>query len=700
VLSSYAQVWFSTRTLPGLCFLCATFVVPLHGASGLLGLLSANAFAKLLGRPAEHIEEGYYGFNGLLLGLALGLFFRFRLEFVGLLLVAQLLMVLLAAGLRHLAERFLGIPVLSLAFVLATWVALLAARRFSGIEFTIEPIDAMKHGAGVLPPWVETFICSLGAAFFQLSPLSGALVLLGLLISSRWATLLAAIGFAAGFGVHKALGGNLSDIANNFVGFNFALSAVAVGGIWIVVSPKSLLLAAASGAVAAMATAATFVMLEPLNLPVLALPFILTTQLFLLAAYTARAAHRMGVVQGVPGSPEENIAKAAYQRRRYPDPMLPVVYLPVMGEWTVTQGHDGEHTHKGLWRHGLDFEVRDDRGQPYRTDGATCEDYYCFGAPVVAPADGKVVHVVNHLRDNRIGEVDTSNNWGNLVILWHSGYVYSALCHLKKDSLLVAEGQAVTAGQVLARAGSSGRSPTPHLHFQLQASADIGSPTLHGELLHYLSGHKDEKRYITHGVPAQGAVVAPVEPDDHVRRALFFPPGRSFDVEVTVRGKRHVERWEYAIDELGVRRIVEVHRGESIKLFLGDRYLTLLEYAGSSRTALGWLYLAMARVPLLADERVKIEDRPSASGFMPPLQRLFHELVLPFADLSQLSTSSVVQRKGDRVLITTTLHASRLARAARLLPDRLETELLVDVGLCSLRAYRDGELLGAAEVKI
>jgi urea transporter len=699
VLGSYAQVWFSTRSVPGLFFLVATFVVPFHGASGLLGLLSANAFARLLSRPREHVEEGYYGFNGLLLGLALGLFFRFSFEFVGLLLVAEFFMVLVAAGLRHLAERFFGVPVLSLAFVLATWIALLAARRLYGLEFTVAPIDAMIHGAGFLPLWVEIFFCSLGAAFFQLSPASGILVFLGLLVSSRWATLLAVIGFAAGFGVHTALGGSASDIVRYYVGFNFALAAVAVGGVWLVVSPASLVLAAAAGAVSAIASAATFVLLEPLNLPPLALPFIATTQLFLLAAYTGRAVHRMGVVRGVPGSPEENVVRAAYQKMRYPDPQLPVVYLPVMGRWTVTQGHDGEHTHQGLWRHGLDLEVFDDEGKPYRSDGATCEDYYCFGAPVVAPADGKVVRVVGHLADNRIGDVDTANNWGNLVILWHSGLVYSALCHLKKDSLLVVEGQHVVAGQVLARAGSSGRSPRPHLHFQLQASADIGAPTISGELLHYLSGAHNDQRYVTHGVPLQGECVAPLMPDDDVRRALFFPPGRTVEFDVTVGGKRHSERWEHTIDEVGGRHIVERARGEAVSLYSNERYFTLLEYQGLARSALGWLYLAMPRIPLLADECVRIEDRPSSRGFVPLFQRLVHELVLPFLDLGGVQSASVIRREGDRVRITTTLETSWLARGAKAVPDRLETILVIDQGLVSLRAYRGGERMGTVEAR-
>ena len=44
--------------------------------------------------------------------------------------------------------------------------------------------------------------------------------------------------------------------------------------------------------------------------------------------------------------------------------------------------------------------------------------------------------------------------------------------------MTVAVGQTVRGGEVLGLCGNSGRSPEPHLHFQLQSRAELGSPTV------------------------------------------------------------------------------------------------------------------------------------------------------------------------------------------------------------------------------
>lgn len=137
----------------------------------------------------------------------MALYFRPTAALTLLLLLGTLLSSLLVAGLRALSARTLGVPVLSLPFVLATWVALLAARRFAGLEPALDPVLASGVGSGVLPAAVEHVLRSLGAAFFQLSVPSGALVAVGLVLASRWSAVLGLIGLAAGAATYAALGG-------------------------------------------------------------------------------------------------------------------------------------------------------------------------------------------------------------------------------------------------------------------------------------------------------------------------------------------------------------------------------------------------------------------------------------------------------------------------------------------------------------
>jgi murein DD-endopeptidase MepM/ murein hydrolase activator NlpD len=73
------------------------------------------------------------------------------------------------------------------------------------------------------------------------------------------------------------------------------------------------------------------------------------------------------------------------------------------------------------------------------------------GTAVAAPNRGRVALVADHYFA------------GRLVILDHGGGVYSYLAHLSE--VLVAEGDMVERGQVVARSGATGRVTGPHLHW-------------------------------------------------------------------------------------------------------------------------------------------------------------------------------------------------------------------------------------------
>jgi urea transporter/murein DD-endopeptidase MepM/ murein hydrolase activator NlpD len=697
VLQAYAAVLFGRSAWAGLLFLAATLVVPQHGLAGLAGLVAANAWAWLLRRPAAHIADGWYGFNGLLVGLALGLSFRMSWTFLGLLVLVSLVVVVVAGALRSIAERYLGVPMLSMPFVLATWAALLAARRFAGVDGTVEPMLAGGWGAGSLPAVVELYLRSLAACFFQLSVGSGLLVLAGLVLWSRWAAVLSVLGFAGGYLTYVGLGGAPGDLHDQVIGFNFVLVAIAVGGVFVVLSKTTLLLAVAAGAMASVLSAAALTLLGPVGVPVLAMPFIVATQLLLFALVTRGRPGGPRLVEGVPGSPEENVRTLVHRSRRYPDPSVPLVFLPVMGRWRVTQGPDGSVTHQGSWSHAWDFEVDDDEGQRHRGDGAKVEDWYAFQAPVVAPADGRVVRVVDRLPDNAVGEIDTVNNWGNLVILAHVGGVYSALCHLQRSSVQVREGETVVRGQVLARVGNSGRSPVPHLHFQLQLSPEIGSPTCNGALLHYLRDDGSDRRYTTWGVPKTGDRIEAVAVDDAVRRSLALPPGKTWLWRATADGREHRETWLSTVGPLGQRVLATADGRTRAAFHVDDHYLTFLDIQGRGDTLLAWFALATARVPFARAEDLVWTDTPAATPFQSLAARLATEALLPFAPVGTLATRSRLLDHGGDVAIATEVRATgRLSRSSRL-PDRIEVTFRPGFGPVRLRATRDGRELGTAE---
>jgi murein DD-endopeptidase MepM/ murein hydrolase activator NlpD len=156
--------------------------------------------------------------------------------------------------------------------------------------------------------------------------------------------------------------------------------------------------------------------------------------------------------------------------------------LPFDGEWYVENGGVTEQTSHS-WdvaaqRYAYDFVVVDDRMRRWRTDGRTVEDYLCYGLPILAPADGEVVSVVDGVRDAPgVGtgwiDVFTPHFPGNVVVIKHADSEYSLMAHLVPGSIRVAVGDWVKQGQEIGRCGNSGFSSEPHLHFQVHDRADF-----------------------------------------------------------------------------------------------------------------------------------------------------------------------------------------------------------------------------------
>jgi murein DD-endopeptidase MepM/ murein hydrolase activator NlpD len=156
--------------------------------------------------------------------------------------------------------------------------------------------------------------------------------------------------------------------------------------------------------------------------------------------------------------------------------------VPIEREWTVTNGGVTKTTSHS-WglvsqRYAYDLVVSDDDGDTHEGNGQRLEDYYAFGAPVTAPADGTIVAVEDDLRDHPAPgsaqvEWRTWNIVGNYVVIKHDNGEYSTLAHLREGSVTVAPGDEVSRGDVVGECGNSGMSTEPHLHFQVQDHANV-----------------------------------------------------------------------------------------------------------------------------------------------------------------------------------------------------------------------------------
>lgn len=150
--------------------------------------------------------------------------------------------------------------------------------------------------------------------------------------------------------------------------------------------------------------------------------------------------------------------------------------MPIKEEWFVFWGGANEflnyHYVYESQRYAYDLVVMKD-GQTYKNNTMLNENYYAFNKDVIAPADGQVIKVVNHIIDNIPGEMNESQPAGNYIVVAHSNKEFSMLAHFKQHSIVVNEGDAVKQGQIIGYCGNSGNSSEAHIHFQVMNSPDI-----------------------------------------------------------------------------------------------------------------------------------------------------------------------------------------------------------------------------------
>ncbi len=517
---AYSAIFFLDSPAAGAVLLVSTFVYPNVGAAGLLGALVGLVAARGFGFPES--RTSIYLLNSLLVGLSLGAFYRLDARLAVFIAIGAVSAVVVSAALADLFWRRERLPVLVIPFLLVATVTATVARQFIDPELFL-PAPAVT--VTWLPGWLNELLSLLGATFFTAHPLSGFVVLSVMLWRSRYLALLAVMAVAVGQGTLSLLALNHQPLLVGWAGFNLVLTAIAVGAIYTVPGLASFATAMLAVVLASILLVACQDLLFVHGLPVIALPYVLTTLVFLLALRT-RLSVAPPWLATHSGMPEQNYERARLARVRNGAVDSVPLLLPVLGRWRIYQGFDGEHTHRPPWQHALDLYITED-GQSFRKSGTDLADFHCFGLPVLSPVYGQVVRTRDHLPDNPPGEVDVNNNWGNFVLIRLESGLHVLLAHLRQNSLRVGEGDRVQPGHPLAACGNSGRSPQPHLHLQVQREAGLGSPTVPFHLCSLLRHDGEgESEYLVTLRPRRGETVEPAIVDQRFAHPLHLPVGR------------------------------------------------------------------------------------------------------------------------------------------------------------------------------
>ena len=166
--------------------------------------------------------------------------------------------------------------------------------------------------------------------------------------------------------------------------------------------------------------------------------------------------------------------------------------FPLRGVWYAGWGASFHTGHR--WaipeEFALDIAKIGESGISHKGDGTRFNDYYAYGADVLAAANGRVTGVASDQPEDpsamqlpnesqeayftrlqkeqaeRLAKGLTAIA-GNYVMIDHGKNEYSLYAHLQTGSVRVHIGDQVKAGDVIGKLGSSGNSTEPHLHFHV-----------------------------------------------------------------------------------------------------------------------------------------------------------------------------------------------------------------------------------------
>ncbi len=619
LLRSYSAIFFIPDARIGSVFLLTSLWFTNTGLAGLMAAVTGTLTARVM--QFTDTQSGLYTYNSLLVGLALGASYKLDERLMLLICLAAILTVFVTVAIADVLWRFERLPALSLPFVLVAFSMIFAAHGYGGLHknlLSFMPINSFFNEL------VDPFLISLSSIFFIPHPALGLIFFIGILLVSRYLAFLAVSGYFVGHTLYHNLSGLPFSTLTDWAGFNFTLTAMSLGGVFMVPGVRSFLCAMLGAALAAILTTSIQTYLSIFDLPVMAMPFLLITLTLLTALNKRVTGAAPFLLLDRPDLPEASLERSRLSLVRGGQYNSIPVYAPFFGEWVVYQGFNGRHTHHPPWQHALDFLILHEE-RSFRNSGAKLEDYYCFGVPVVSPVYGTVVRCISNQIDNIPGEINTQQNWGNLVLISLYNQCYVLLCHLKQHSLEVVEGQIVKPGQIIACCGNSGRSPQPHLHLHIQKGASLNSPTVPFHLTQVITVDKAETKFFKfYSRPVENQRVSFPTPNPYLKAALHLPVGKQLYYRFRINNQDWQSRIVTVVVTVNGQFRLKICSGSDVAFTETDQMIAFYDRRGNHDLFLDLFVLCLGVTPF-GEKTLSWEDQPSRQLFPLPAMKQFIE---------------------------------------------------------------------------
>jgi urea transporter len=292
-LRGIAQVYFQNNPLSGLFILAGLFLqssrVAMHG---LLAVVGGNLFAFAFGFDKGLIRSGLFGYNAVLVGLALATFDS-PTQHTGYYtptVIASIVFASFSSVLFVMMGKLLvpyKSPPLTFPFNIATLVFLLATADMGRVSFDPVRDPALPdygsaitgHISGV--DFFKGVVRGIGQVYLADNLWSGLLIWAGIAVSSRIGAVAAIIGSMAGAATALATGVSGEAVASGLFGYNASLTFTAML-MFYAPNRGALIMGFIAAIMTVIVQQALATLLEPFGLPLLTLPFCATALPFII----------------------------------------------------------------------------------------------------------------------------------------------------------------------------------------------------------------------------------------------------------------------------------------------------------------------------------------------------------------------------------------------------------------------------------
>lgn len=217
------QVMFQNNALSGLLMLIGIFLNSWQmGILAISGNIISTLTAHFSGYGRDDIKNGLYGFNGTLVGIAVGVFMELSIGSLLLMAVASCV----STWISRLFSFQRSLPGFTAPFILSVW-GLLGFCTWVVPDMLLVSDTVTDTTQGI--NYFQTFSFGIGQVMFQGNIWTGLLFLAGILINSRTAALYTVSGALFPIPLAFLLGIDAETLNMGLMGYNGVLCAIALG---------------------------------------------------------------------------------------------------------------------------------------------------------------------------------------------------------------------------------------------------------------------------------------------------------------------------------------------------------------------------------------------------------------------------------------------------------------------------------------